>query len=121
MATSATLRRMVLDRVVLTPTEGKTMDKRIITWQWGNNEQRDDVTTSRGFIIANHYNRNVPAYQQLVREAKKDFPALRDADIELGYVTDSTYCKNCTLISFPLPANTTREGYRAWDRFDFRY
>lgn len=94
--------------------------KRIITWRWGNNPTQDEHTATRGFIFGG-YNASAPAYTRLVEEARRDFPSLRDKDIELSKVTQSTYMKGFIVVSFPLPPNTEKRGYDNWQRFDFHY
>jgi len=94
------------------------MEKRIITWKWGNNPTHDEYTTSRAFIFGN-YGDNFAHYAQLVAEAKKDFPKLRDEDVTVSVVHQSTYMKHFIYISFMVEENQVMAGYKNWDRFDF--
>lgn len=96
-----------------------SMEKRIITWKWGNNPTHDEYTTSRAFIFGN-YGDNFAHYCQLVAEAKKDFPNMPDKEITVSEVRESHYMKNFIYISFLVPANHTQAGWSNWDRFDFR-
>ena len=94
------------------------MDKRIITWKWGNNSTHDEFTTSRAFIIDN-YGDNFAHYSRMVGEAKKDFPDLKDEDISVGRITNSTYMKEFCVISFLVEENLRKAGWDNWNRFDF--
>lgn len=96
------------------------MDKRIITWKWGNNPTNDEHTATRGFIFGN-YGSSAADYATLVDEALKDFPHLTVANINLGKVTKSGSMKGFALVTFLLAPNQMHEAYDAWDRFDFSY
>jgi hypothetical protein len=93
-------------------------EKRIITWKWGNNPTRDEYTTSRAYIFGN-YGDNYAHYARLVKEAKRDFPRLRNRDITVSVVRESTYMKNFIYISWLVKPNQQKEGYEKWGRFDF--
>lgn len=96
------------------------MDKRIITWQWGNNPTHDEHTTSRAFIFDN-YGDNFAHYARVVEEAKRDFPDLKDEDITIGKVSVSPYMKHFIMITFLVADNLQREGYRSTSKFDFEW
>lgn len=85
--------------------------KRIITHKWGNNPTRDENTSSNGFLFGG-YNASLANYRALARAAKRDFPKLRDADIECQVVRRSPYMESFIYVQFPLPANTRKTGYR---------
>lgn len=96
------------------------MDKRIITHQWGNNPTNDEYTNSNGFIISSDtYDKSISFFKKLAREAKKDFPFLKDGDIECFVITQSTYNKGFGGIKFSLPDNTKKAGYYQGSRIDF--
>jgi hypothetical protein len=99
----------------------KNLDKRIITHKWGNNPTHDEYTNTNGFIISNFYGRGLTLYNELIKTAKEDFPFLKDEDIELSRVTESSYNKGCILIYFPLPENYKKEGYFEDSKIDFYY
>lgn len=98
------------------------MDKRIITHQWGNNPERNEYTSSNGFVISGGtYNRTVEFFNELAAEAKRDFPHLVDGDLHAFIITDSMYNKGFAGIRFSLPENSVKEGYRQGSRLDFDY
>ena len=95
-------------------------DKRIVTHQWGNNPTNDEFTNSNGIVMApNHYLHSIAFLNELAAEAKRDFPDLTDNKIEAFAVTKSDYNQGFWGIVFSLPANTTKEGYRAVGNLDF--
>lgn len=94
-------------------------DKRIMTHKWGDNEE---FTNSNGFVIsAGSYRRDIKFFQKLAEEAKKDFPFLKDGDIEVFIITKSSYNKGFGGVRFPLPENTQKKGYYHGVRLDFDY
>lgn len=95
-------------------------DKRIITHQVGCNPTNDEYTFSNGFVIsAGTYSRSLTFFNEAAAEAKRDFPELKDDDIELFIITRSSYNKGFAGIRFPLPKNATKEGYRQGSELDF--
>lgn len=97
-----------------------TYDKRIITHKWGNNPSNDEYTDTNGFIISNGtYDKSFAFYKKLAEQAKKDFPFLKDEDIECFVITRSTYNKGFGGIRFSLPENQEKQGYRYSNRVDF--
>lgn len=98
------------------------MDKRIITNKWGNNPTNDEYSNSNGFIISSGtYNKSIAFYKKLARQAKKDFPFLKDEDIECFVITRSSYNKGFGGVLFPLPKNYKKEGYNTCNTVDFDY
>ena len=98
------------------------MDKRIATHKWGNNPTNDEYTNSNGFIISSGtYNKSFAFYKKLAEEAKKDFPFLKDEDIECFVITQSRYNKGFGGIRFSLPENFKKEGYFDCSGVDFDY
>jgi len=95
------------------------MDKRIVTHKWGNNPTNDEYTGSNGFIISNRYDKSIAHYLELVEIAKKDFPFLKDEDIECCEVRRSSYNQGCPFIKFSLPENTKKKGYEGYKNIDF--
>ena len=68
----------------------------------------DDICTDKpiivnGYIISNNYNVTLTTYEELATEARRDFPKLKDSDIECRTVLQSDWCKRCAAISFQLP------------------
>jgi hypothetical protein len=86
------------------------MRKEIYSWKWGNNETRDEDTSTRGYILGG-YNSSFERICAMAAEAKKDFPNLQDKDIEVGFVTSSRCVKNFWGIHFPLPNETRHKDY----------
>jgi hypothetical protein len=106
----------------MTPSILNNFDKRIVTHKWGNNPTRDEYTSSNGYIIAaNHYCRTMEFFKVAAKEAKKDFPELKDSDIEVFVITDSCYNKGFSGIKFSLPDNAKKNGYRYSSTIDFSY
>lgn len=68
---------------------------------------------NNAFLIPNHYNHSLASFKELVKEARKSFPGLKDDDVECRTVVESPWCKRCPAISFPLPAGEapTVEGW----------
>ena len=97
-------------------------DKRIITHKWGNNPTKDEHTSSNGFVISGgSYGRSLKALKGMAAEAKRDFPTLKDEQIEPFIITRSSYNMGFAGIRFPLPENATKEGYRQDSELDFSY
>jgi hypothetical protein len=97
-------------------------DKRIVTHQWGNNPTHDEYTNSNGIVMAaNHYRHDITFIDQLAAEAKRDFPTLKDEEIEVFVVTRSGYNYGFWGVRFALPAGTVKDGYRAVETVDFSY
>jgi hypothetical protein len=95
-------------------------DKRICTHKWGNNPTHDEYTDTKGVVIsAGTYDRSLEFLNGAAAEAKKDFPGLKDSDIEPFIITKSGYNKNFAGIWFPLPENTEKAGYRQVTELDF--
>lgn len=95
-------------------------DKRIITHQWGNNPANDEFTSSNGFVISSGtYSRSLTFFNEAAAEAKRDFPGLKDDDIEPFVITRSRYNLGFAGIRFPLPENTVKEGYYQRKELDF--
>lgn len=95
-------------------------DKRIITHQWGNNPTHDEFTSSNGFIIsAGTYARSMDFLNELAAEAKRDFPAIKDSDIEPFVITKSSHNQGFAGIRFPLPDDAGKAGYRQASSLDF--
>lgn len=100
----------------------RTYDKRIITHRWGNNPTNDEFTSSNGFVIsAGTYSRSLAFLKAAAAEAKRDFPGLKDEDIEPFIIIRSTYNKGFAGIHFPLPENAEKKGYRQASSLDFSY
>lgn len=98
------------------------MDKRIYTWKWGNNLSNDEYESARAFIFGN-YGEDFAHYAKMVAEAKKDFPNLKDKDIIVSKVTESSYMKHFAVISFSVKPETRVKGYEFYGgrKMDFRY
>lgn len=95
-------------------------DKRIITHKWGNNPTNDEFTSSNGFIISSgSYDRSMKFFNGAATEAKKDFPELKDSDIEAFIITKSSYNQGFAGVRFSLPDNTKKDGYRQASKLDF--
>lgn len=98
------------------------MDKRITTHKWGNNATNDEYASSNGFIISDGtYDKSISFFNKLAKEAKEDFPFLKNEDIECFIITKSSYNQGFGGIRFSLPANTQKKGYRACQQVDFYY
>lgn len=81
--------------------------KRIYTWE-------DDRTSSLGVIVCGHYGDSIATYNELADLAKQDFSFLKDSEIKVGKVTDSTSVYvNHAIITFTLPVDTVKEGYKS--------
>ena len=80
--------------------------------------QPEPVTYANGFIFGD-YGWSLEKYKQLAEVAKRDFPFLKDEDIEVDRVRKSTYMKDFSYIRFPLPADTIATGYTMTSRKDF--
>ena len=94
-------------------------EKFIATHKWGNNPTNDEFTNSNGFILSCTYDYSIKGFNELAAIAKKDFPFLKDSDIECFIVTKSSYNKGFPGVRFALPENQTKEGYSQVPRFDF--
>ena len=98
------------------------VDKIIVTHKWGNNPTHDEYTSSNGIIVRNrHYGRTMDDYIEMADQAKKDFPFLKDSDIEPFVVRESSYNKNMAGIRFSLPDNYSKKGYFECSKLDFSY
>lgn len=84
-------------------------DKFICTHHWGDNKE---FTNSNGFILSCTYDYSVKGFKELAKIARKDFPFLKDRDIECFIVTKSSYNKGFPGVRFALPENFKRAGYR---------
>jgi hypothetical protein len=97
-------------------------DKIICTHKWGNNAPNyDEFTNSNGFILSCTYDYSIKGFKELVKIARKDFPFLKDSDIECFRVIKSSYQKGFPGVSFSLPTNKKKKGYRQIKRIDFDY
>jgi len=94
------------------------MDKRIISWKL--NDHEDHNSFSRAFIFGG-YGETFSNYSELVAEAKRDYPTLKDQDIIISKVHTSSYMKGYSVISFLVPVDSVKKGYKNWDQFDFNY
>ncbi len=96
-----------------------TFDKRIITHHCG---AHDELTFSNGFVISGgSCGRNIAFLLRLAAEAKRDFPDIRDENIEVFIITRSSYNQGFAGVRFPLPKNAVKEGYRQANAVDFQY
>lgn len=91
-------------------------DKRIYSWSIEGSRK----VFQRVFIIGN-YGDNLPAYLELIAEAKRDFPFLKDKDITLSKVTASSSILHHILITFELPAGSKVCGYSLYKDLNFNY
>jgi hypothetical protein len=99
---------------------GLRLSKTIYQWKWGNNPTQDEHTSARAYIIPNFYNKSLATFAMLAAEAKKDFPHLKDDDIECGVVTKSSYNQGMPLVTFSVPPDTNKTGYhKGGERQDF--
>lgn len=90
--------------------------------KWGNNPTNDKFTSSNGFVISSGtYSRSIAFLNEAANEAKKDFPFLKDDDIEAFIITDSSYNKGFSGVRFSLPDNTKHKAYRSSSTLDFKY
>lgn len=97
-------------------------DKRIITHKWGNNPTNDEYTSSNGFVISSGtYSRSLAFFNDAAAEAKRDFPELKDEDIQPFIITKSRYNQGFAGIKFSLPENTKKRGYHQCSELDFSY
>jgi hypothetical protein len=97
-------------------------DKRITTHKWGNNPTNDEYTSSNGFIISGGtYDKSIEFFKRAAKEAKKDWPHLKDSDIECFVIVQSCYNKGFGGVRFSLPDNAQKEGYRNSEKVDFQY
>lgn len=102
------------------PIKKMKFDKRITTHQWGNNPTKDEYTSSTGFVIsAGTYSHSLKFFNDAAAEAKRDFPELKDEDIQAFIITRSTYNEGFAGIRFPIPENTKKDGYRQVKALDF--
>lgn len=98
-----------------TMAKKRTYDKRIVqhcigTW-----------IVSDGYILSNDtYRKSLDFYNELATEAKRDFPHLKDQDINPFVVIKSNYNQGTAGIHFSLKAKTTKEGYNQHDHLDFQ-
>lgn len=61
-------------------------------------------------VIPNHYDHSLASFAELVAEARKTFPDLKDDDAACLTVVQSGSCKNCPALRFPRPPiKATRE------------
>ncbi len=63
------------------------------------------------FLVANHYSHSLAAFRELLTEAQKSFPELTEDDIECRTVRESSWCNNCAVIRFSVPADTVKDGW----------
>jgi len=49
--------------------------------------------------------------QELAAEARKDFPDLKDEDVDCRTVVESGYCKSMPIIRFSVPPDTKKDGW----------
>ncbi len=85
----------------------------------GNNPNHDEYTTTRAYLFGN-YGDNLAHYLELADEARKDFPNLKNEEITVAVVNESTYMKNFVYIHFLVKNGLQKDGYEVWDEFDFR-
>lgn len=79
-------------------------------WSWKVNESR----FTRVFIFGN-YNDSIAAYMSLVEKANKDFPSIAQDDMTTGKVRNSGCRDGYICISFLVPNDTRKKGYRYTD------
>lgn len=82
--------------------------KFLVTHKWGDNNQ---YTSTNAFIIPDHYNHSLDTFQEMTDEARKDFPNLKNENVECRTVLQSNWCKGFPIIHFHVPANTKMEGW----------
>ena len=70
---------------------------------------------SNGYIISDNYNHSLSSYLLMAEEAIGHFRDLDYSAINCGIVTESRWCKSCSIIQFPLPNDTRHEGFTAVD------
>ncbi len=87
-----------------------SIDKRIYKHEAGGGH------FANGFIFGD-YGWSIKKYRELADMAKKDFPKLKDSEIECNVVIDSTYMKHFAFVQFPLPSEITHKDYREYMRF----
>jgi len=63
------------------------------------------------YIIPDHCSHSIKTFLALVTEARRDFPELRDVDIECRTVVESAWCRGCPIIHFAVKADLVREGW----------
>lgn len=74
------------------------------------------VNGSFAVIIAERYDHSLFMFQNLFEEAKKDFPKLRERDVECYNVVKSSSVKGCPMIKFD--TYEPREGYHTTERLN---
>ncbi len=81
----------------------------------------DKYTSSNGYVLAsNHYRGDMAFLNELVKEVKKDFPFVKEEDINPFVVTKSSFNQGFSGIRFSLPANTKKKGYKNVARLGFQ-
>jgi hypothetical protein len=94
-------------------------EKFICTHKWGNNPTNDEYTNSNGFILSCTYDYSIKGFKELAQIAQKDFPFLKEDDIECFIVTKSTYNKGFPGVRFSLPENYSHKDYRSVGKTNF--
>jgi hypothetical protein len=75
------------------------------------------VTYTNAYVIANHYDHSLAAFQVLAQEIQRDFPHIKDNAVECLSVLKSTWCKGVSVVRALVA--TTKDGSRpvkdGWD------
>jgi len=77
-----------------------------------NPDPKDVHYFANAFLIPNNYNRSLAGYLKIIAEARKDFPDLKDEDINCLKVVRSSHCLHMPIIQFRVPVGTERPDYR---------
>lgn len=85
--------------------------KYIVSHSWGNNATHDEYRSGNAFIIPNNYDHSLAGFIRMLKEARKSFPSLKLSDVECLTVLQSSWCKGCPLIRFPVEPDIKIEGW----------
>ena len=93
-----------------------TFHKYIATHSVEFEKDKPPTRFSNAWLMPNNYCHSLAAFMKLVEEARKDFPKLKDEDVECLTVVHSSWCKGFPIIRFTVPADTKRAGWYDCER-----
>jgi hypothetical protein len=94
-----------------------TISKAQSHWRWGNSPTRDENKGQRVAIWANCYSKAVEHANYLAEILKKDFPGVKDDEIEI-VIYEGITKKGMMGLEFDPGEREIPKDYLVWDRFD---
>lgn len=94
-----------------------TISKAQCHWRWGNNPTNDEHKGQRVAVWTNCYTKTIEHANDLAKILKKDFPGVKDDEIEIVVYGGSTK-KGMMGAEFDPGDRKIPKDYAVWDRFD---